>query len=78
LETVYFFQRYRITDDEYLVGNDNVVVPVAAIQLCGFVLGEPVIVRSGSKTLIKHVWPSDDLPLSNVYFSKEGLFFIVS
>ncbi|XP_025424220.1 spermatogenesis-associated protein 5-like isoform X3 [Sipha flava] len=70
---LYSFAKLYTKDDEYLVGNDNVVVPVAAIQLCGFVLGEPVIVRSGSKTLIKHVWPSDDLPLSNVYFSKEVL-----
>jgi len=55
-----------------MVGNDNVVVPIAAIQLCGFVLGEPVIVRCGIKTFVKHIWPSDDLPLSSVYFSKEG------
>lgn len=61
-----------VSDDEYMVGNDNVVVPIAAIQLCGFMLGEPVVVRCGSKTFVKHVWPSDDLPLSNVYFSKAG------
>lgn len=61
------------TDDEYMVGNDNVVVPIAAIQLCGFVLGEPVIVKCGNKTFVKHIWPSEDLPLSSVYFSKEGI-----
>lgn len=61
-------------DDEYPVGDDSVVVPIAAIQLCGFVLGEPVIVRCGPKTFVKHIWPSDDLSLSNVYFSKEGYY----
>lgn len=55
-----------------MVKNDTVVVPIAAIQLCGFMLGEPVVVKCGDKTFVKHVWPSEDLPLSNVYFSQEG------
>lgn len=62
---------FVFTDDDE-VCNDNVVVSVAAIQLCGFVLGEPVIVRCGTKTYVKRIWPSDDLTLSTVYFSKQG------
>lgn len=63
------------TEDEYMVGNDNVVVPIAAIQLCGFMIGEPVIVKCGKKTYVKHIWSSEDLPLSSVYFSKEGWIY---
>ncbi|KAE9537179.1 hypothetical protein AGLY_006202 [Aphis glycines] len=70
---LYSYAKLYTKDDEYIVGNDNVVVPIAAIQLCGFVLGEPVIVKCGNKTFVKHIWPSDDLPLSSVYFSKEVL-----
>jgi len=72
LKTIHLFHLYYFTDDEYLIKNDTVVVPIAAIQLCGFVIGEPVIVKCCSKTFVKHVWASDDLPLTNVYFSKEG------
>lgn len=63
---------FIFTEDDYMVKNDTVVVPIAAIQLCGFMLGEPVVVKCGDKTFVKHVWPSEDLPLSNVYFSPEG------
>ncbi|XP_050542407.1 ribosome biogenesis protein SPATA5-like [Daktulosphaira vitifoliae] len=70
---LFSYAQLHTKDDEFLVGNDNVVVPIAAIQLCGFVLGEPVIVRCGSKTLVKNIWPSEELPLSKVFFSKDVL-----
>lgn len=59
-------------EETNVVGNDNIVVPIAAIQICGFVLGEPVIVTCSNKTFVKYVWPTYDVPLTNVYFCQEG------
>ncbi|XP_050423039.1 ribosome biogenesis protein SPATA5 [Adelges cooleyi] len=70
---LYSFAKQHAKDDEFLVGNDSVVVPIAAIQLCGFILGEPVIVRCGAKTFVKNIWSSDELSLSKVFFSQEVL-----
>lgn len=52
-----------------------VFVSLSAIQLCGFFIGDPVLVEARGCLAIKSVWPTTEKTVTSVLLTKEGLEF---
>lgn len=50
-----------------------VCVSTPAIKLCGFCVGEPVLVKVRGCSLVKSVWPISDNSVTSILVPKEGL-----
>lgn len=58
---------------------ENIVcVSTPALQLCKFVIGEPVLLEVQGQSFIKIIWTCTDKSITSVLVSKEGNFLLSS
>lgn len=52
--------------------NDLVFISQSAMQLCGFIIGDPVVIKTKSTTIVKKAWPKNDGSLTGVKIYNSG------